>query len=43
MSLRQKYRDWYDIEVDPERQICITCGANSAKSSDGEIRGWRCG
>jgi aspartate/methionine/tyrosine aminotransferase len=29
-ALQQKYRNWYDIEVDPERQICVTCGATEA-------------
>jgi aminotransferase len=29
-ALRDKYNDWYDIEVDPERQICVTCGATEA-------------
>src|SRR5215469_6847733 len=29
-ALQRKYRDWYDMEVDPERQICVTCGATEA-------------
>ena len=29
-ALREKYRDWYDMEVDPDRQICVTCGATEA-------------
>jgi len=29
-ALQRKYRDWYNMEVDPERQICVTCGATEA-------------
>jgi aspartate/methionine/tyrosine aminotransferase len=29
-ALQKKYRDWYDIQVDPDRQICVTCGATEA-------------
>ena len=29
-ALTEKYRRWYGMEVDPERQICVTCGATEA-------------
>jgi aminotransferase len=29
-ALREKYRQWYDVDVDPDRQICVTCGATEA-------------
>jgi aspartate/methionine/tyrosine aminotransferase len=29
-ALQEKYRDWYGINVDPERQVCVTCGATEA-------------
>jgi aminotransferase len=28
--LARKYRDWYGLEYDPEREITITCGATEA-------------
>lgn len=32
-ALAQKYYDLYDLEVDPEREITITCGATEAMAS----------
>ncbi len=29
-ALAEKYRRWYGMDVDPERQICVTCGATEA-------------
>ena len=29
-ALAEKYRHWYGMDVDPERQICVTCGATEA-------------
>ncbi len=29
-ALAAKYRRWYGMEVDPEREICVTCGATEA-------------
>ena len=29
-ALAGKYRRWYGMEVDPEREICVTCGATEA-------------
>jgi aspartate/methionine/tyrosine aminotransferase len=29
-ALAEKYRRWYGIDVDPEREICMTCGATEA-------------
>ena len=32
-ALARKYLDLYDMEVDPEREITITCGATEAMAS----------
>jgi aminotransferase len=32
-ALAQKYRAWYGLEVDPEREITVTCGATEAMIS----------
>jgi aminotransferase len=32
-ALAAKYAAWYDLEVDPEREITITCGATEAMAS----------
>jgi aminotransferase len=32
-ALARKYRDWYSMEVDPESEITITCGATEAMAS----------
>jgi aspartate/methionine/tyrosine aminotransferase len=29
-ALADKYRRWYGITVDPDREICVTCGATEA-------------
>jgi aminotransferase len=29
-ALAEKYRRWYGMTVDPEREICVTCGATEA-------------
>ncbi len=29
-ALARKYRDWYALEVDPEREVTVTCGATEA-------------
>jgi aspartate/methionine/tyrosine aminotransferase len=29
-ALAAKYRDWYGMDPDPEREICVTCGATEA-------------
>ena len=29
-ALAEKYRRWYGMHIDPERQICVTCGATEA-------------
>jgi aminotransferase len=32
-ALAAKYAAWYDLEVDPEREITVTCGATEAMAS----------
>jgi aminotransferase len=32
-ALRRKYQAWYGLEVDPEREITVTCGATEAMIS----------
>jgi aspartate/methionine/tyrosine aminotransferase len=32
-ALARKYHDWYGLEVDPEREITVTCGATEAMIS----------
>jgi len=29
-ALAKKYRRWYGMTVDPEREVCVTCGATEA-------------
>jgi aspartate/methionine/tyrosine aminotransferase len=29
-ALAEKYRDWYQLETDPEREVTVTCGATEA-------------
>src|SRR5215218_9339784 len=29
-ALARKYREWYALEMDPEREITVTCGATEA-------------
>lgn len=33
LAIAEKYRRWYDMEVDPEREITVTCGATEAMAS----------
>jgi aminotransferase len=33
LAIAAKYRKWYDMEVDPEREITVTCGATEAMAS----------
>ena len=33
LALSQKYRHWYEMEIDPEREITVTCGATEAMAS----------
>jgi aminotransferase len=33
LAIAEKYRRWYDLEVDPEREITVTCGATEAMAS----------
>ncbi len=30
LAIAEKYRRWYDMELDPEREITVTCGATEA-------------
>ncbi|HEX5437925.1 MAG TPA: aminotransferase class I/II-fold pyridoxal phosphate-dependent enzyme [Gemmatimonadaceae bacterium] len=32
-AIAEKYRRWYGVEVDPEREITVTCGATEAMAS----------
>jgi aspartate/methionine/tyrosine aminotransferase len=33
LAISEKYRRWHDMEVDPEREITVTCGATEAMAS----------
>ncbi|HVD60854.1 MAG TPA: aminotransferase class I/II-fold pyridoxal phosphate-dependent enzyme [Gemmatimonadaceae bacterium] len=33
LAIAAKYRKWYDMEIDPEREITVTCGATEAMAS----------
>lgn len=33
LALAQKYRHWYEMEIDPEREVTVTCGATEAMAS----------
>jgi aminotransferase len=33
LAIAEKYRRWYDMEVDPEREITVCCGATEAMAS----------
>jgi aminotransferase len=33
VAIAEKYRRWYGMEVDPEREITVTCGATEAMAS----------
>ena len=32
-ALARKYREWYGLEVDPDREITVTCGATEAMAA----------
>jgi aminotransferase len=33
LAIAAKYRKWYDLDVDPEREITVTCGATEAMAA----------
>ena len=33
LAIAEKYRRWYGMEVDPEREVTVTCGATEAMAS----------
>jgi aspartate/methionine/tyrosine aminotransferase len=33
VAIAEKYRRWYDMEVDPDRTVTVTCGATEAMAS----------
>ena len=33
LALAEKYRRWYEMEVDPDREITVTCGATEAMAA----------
>jgi len=33
LAIAQKYRRWYNMDVDPEREITVTCGATEAMAA----------
>jgi len=33
LAIAEKYRRWYDFEVDPDRDVTVTCGATEAMAS----------
>src|SRR5436305_5744293 len=33
IAIADKYRHWYNMEVDPEKEITVTCGATEAMAS----------
>src|SRR5437867_13441825 len=33
IAIAEKYRSWYGMEVDPEREITVCCGATEAMAS----------
>src|SRR5438874_9459215 len=33
VAIAEKYRRWYDMEVDPDRDVTVTCGATEAMAS----------
>src|SRR5258706_7106069 len=32
-AIAEKYRRWYNMEVDPDRDVTVTCGATEAMAS----------
>ena len=33
LAVAEKYRRWYGLEVDPDREVTVTCGATEAMAS----------
>jgi aspartate/methionine/tyrosine aminotransferase len=33
IAIAAKYRKWYDLDVDPDREVTVTCGATEAMAS----------
>ncbi len=33
LAIAAKYRKWYDMDIDPEREMTVTCGATEAMAS----------
>src|SRR5918997_2451522 len=33
LAIAEKYRRWYEMEVDPERHVTVTCGATEAMAA----------
>jgi aminotransferase len=33
LAIAHKYRDWYGMDIDPDREITVTCGATEAMAS----------
>ena len=33
LAIAEKYRRWYDMDVDPDREITVTCGATEAMAA----------
>ncbi|HEX5829637.1 MAG TPA: aminotransferase class I/II-fold pyridoxal phosphate-dependent enzyme, partial [Gemmatimonadaceae bacterium] len=33
LGIAEKYRRWYDVEVDPDREVTVTCGATEAMAA----------
>src|SRR6476659_7295630 len=33
LAIAAKYRKWYDMEIDPDREITVTCGATEAMAA----------
>src|SRR5215208_7560339 len=33
VAIAEKYRRWYDMDVDPDRNVTVTCGATEAMAS----------
>src|SRR4029079_4797690 len=30
LAIAEKYRRWYGVEIDPDREVTVTCGATEA-------------
>jgi aminotransferase len=33
LAIAEKYRRWYDVDIDPDREITVTCGATEAMAA----------